>query len=947
MTKSAVVPKLAQGVKRNFDATMSFSDKFSKRVANHNIADLVFIEIFSGTAGLTAAVRRMGCKHSTGVDAHVTKQVKSPVIRIDLATVHGQELLWRILQQPRVFAIHLGPPCGTSSRAREIKRRFGPNPKPLRSTQFPDGLPNLPPRDQARVDTANILYGLSGKIMRFATQTGILCTLENPKRSHMWQTSYLQDAIRDVRDQLHQVHFHHCMFGSTRAKNTQLLVNHQCFDHLNRPCDQSHQHEAWGHTQHGWATALEVEYPTQLCREWAACLQAALLQNGATAPPCELLQDTSMNINLQAKAALGVQVRGKRLRPLMREFSYTMSINGPESVITKLPKVTTSDVILPPSCTTKPIALAIPAHAKQTKAPILQGESAGRENTWQVEYGIPWEPSEFVKRASGLSHPGHFLDGVHEVLADLFRRMASSSPHAMAQDRTASMRKWSMRFSELKSAGYNGLERAPLHCKKILQNKNMILFSEMVKESQSPDKNIADDITKGFDLMGPMPAGGIFLEKPLHATLLPQQVRDMAHMAREATWCAVKRTKDNDLCQEIYDATVEECNRGWLRGPVSFDKLPEKAVLTRRFGVKQSSTLSDGSKVMKFRPIDDFSESLINVTNSCSETIQPMGVDQICAALVRRMQTRPSDQLVCKTIDLRKAYKNLPISEDALQDAYIAVFSPSDGVPQAFQSLVLPFGARAAVMGFCRTSYAIWRIGVVIFGLHWTVYFDDYFLVAEIHQAKHVDMAQQLLFMILGWETSDEKEGGFNHISRILGVQINLADAHLGAAVISNVESRVRELVCAIDGILTKGSLTTAEMRVLRGRLVFAEAQIFGRLTGIHMKQLSRFENLVGDAPVDNELKRSLIFLRDRVLCGEPRKLLSAVGRVYHLYTDACYEDGSGGLGGVLFDENGQMLSFFSETLSPEWVKLINPTGKKGMIFELETLATALGVTQL
>ena len=363
--------------------------------------------------------------------------------------------------------------------------------------------------------------------------------------------------------------------------------------------------------------------------------------------------------------------------------------------------------------------------------------------------------------------------------------------------------------------------------------------------------------------------------------------------------------------------------------------------------MRQSSTHSDGSKVLKFRPIDDFSESLINVTNACSETIQPMGVDQICAGLVRRMQSRPGDSLVCKAIDLRKAYKNLPISEESLDDAYIAVFSPKDGVPQAFQSLVLPFGARASVMGFCRTSYATWRIAVVIFGLHWTVYFDDYFLVAEVRESRHVDMAQQLLFQILGWETSDEKEGGFGPVSRILGVQIDLADAHLGAAVISNVESRVRELVSTIDDVLSPGHLSAAEMRVLRGRLVFAEAQIFGRLTGAHMRQLSWYEGVVGDAHVDQELRRSLIFLRDHVLRGEPRKVLSDVVQVFHLYTDASFESGAGGLGGILFDGEGKMLSFFSEMLSPSGVNMLNPDGKKGMIFEPETLAVAIGVTQL
>ena len=115
---------------------------------------------------------------------HQTGEI--PVIRIDLASEHGQALLWRILEQSRVFAIHLGPPCGTSSRAREIKRRYGTNPKPLRSVEHPDGLPGLRPQDQARVNTANTLYQLCGAIMAFATTHGIICSLENPARTHMW-----------------------------------------------------------------------------------------------------------------------------------------------------------------------------------------------------------------------------------------------------------------------------------------------------------------------------------------------------------------------------------------------------------------------------------------------------------------------------------------------------------------------------------------------------------------------------------------------------------------------------------------------------------------------------------------------------------------------------------------------------------------------------------------
>jgi hypothetical protein len=73
---------------------------------------LYFVEVFSGTAGLTAEVRRLGCQRSTGIGAHVTKQAKAPVKRLDLSDEAGQTLLWRILKDPRVFAAHLGPHVG-------------------------------------------------------------------------------------------------------------------------------------------------------------------------------------------------------------------------------------------------------------------------------------------------------------------------------------------------------------------------------------------------------------------------------------------------------------------------------------------------------------------------------------------------------------------------------------------------------------------------------------------------------------------------------------------------------------------------------------------------------------------------------------------------------------------------------------------------------------------
>lgn len=476
-----------------------------------------------------------------------------------------------------------------------------------------------------------------------------------------------------------------------------------------------------------------------------------------------------------------------------------------------------------------------------------------------------------------------------------------------------------------------------------LAKKNLQLFHEIFVASGSPDVGLASNIARGFDLMGDIPlVGFVYPEKATHATLLPEQVRDMASVARAAIWEATKKVVEPEITEEVYKITMEERDRGWLRGPFSLDQLPQNAVLSRRFGVKQTSTMADGRRVSKVRPIDDFSESLVNSTNSCREAIQPMSVDAILAALAYRDHAWGREELRAKTIDLRKAYKNLAVSNEATEDAYLCVLCPTDRQPRAFQALVLPFGARAAVMGFCRTSYAIWRIGVSIFALHWAVFFGDYHLVASTPEIRHVDIAQQLLFKILGWETSSEKEGDFLAISKILGVQIDLNESMLGRFAVSNVAARVKELVANIDTILSRGTLAAAEMRVLRGQLVFAEAQIYGRLAGLHMQHLGRWEHAIGETAVDEDLKTSLEFVRDRVICGRPRVVDANPGRVFHLYTDACYENLCGGVGGVLFDESGTMLSYFSAQISQNQVMRLNPLRKDTIIFELEALAAWL-----
>ena len=128
-----------------------------------NLEEYLIIEIFAGSARVTAALRQLGMKSSFGVDKLRSKNAMSSVLLPDLTTPEGESLLMSWLQIPNVVGIFLAPPCGSASRARQIplKRKFGckgNGPRPLRTDEFPNGVPNLNPTELSRVSLANQLY---------------------------------------------------------------------------------------------------------------------------------------------------------------------------------------------------------------------------------------------------------------------------------------------------------------------------------------------------------------------------------------------------------------------------------------------------------------------------------------------------------------------------------------------------------------------------------------------------------------------------------------------------------------------------------------------------------------------------------------------------------------------------------------------------------------------
>ncbi len=124
----------------------------------------VFIEIFSGSSNLSKWMYEQGFDVIAIDWKHNKHTSKFSAIDADLSSYAGQSLFWQMVVDLEPAAIHAGVACGTSSRAREkaiplaLQRAGAPTPPPLRSAEFPLGLPNLKPHHQHRVDAANELY---------------------------------------------------------------------------------------------------------------------------------------------------------------------------------------------------------------------------------------------------------------------------------------------------------------------------------------------------------------------------------------------------------------------------------------------------------------------------------------------------------------------------------------------------------------------------------------------------------------------------------------------------------------------------------------------------------------------------------------------------------------------------------------------------------------------
>ena len=276
----------------------------------------------------------------------------------------------------------------------------------------------------------------------------------------------------------------------------------------------------------------------------------------------------------------------------------------------------------------------------------------------------------------------------------------------------------------------------------------------------------------------------------------------------------------------------------------------------------------------------------------------------------------PSFKASC--IDLKAAYKQLPLHEDNQKDSVVTLWNPTEKNVECFVMKVLPFGAAASVHHFLRVSNFLQAVGRYM-GLIWSAFFDDFVVLSHVMHESSTMATALSLFDLLSFQYSKDKLQPFSDKTEMLGVELDLTDVKNGNIRIRvrNKASRSIELCEVLHRILETKKVIVKELPSTIGKLQFAEGQLWGRAGRLALSELRRHEKS-GDkeAALDDRSVDASRLLFEKLKDGKPRTIqISPKAKPFLLFTDGALEyDANGkpiaGIGAVLMCPDGSNLVF-------------------------------------
>ena len=241
----------------------------------------------------------------------------------------------------------------------------------------------------------------------------------------------------------------------------------------------------------------------------------------------------------------------------------------------------------------------------------------------------------------------------------------------------------------------------------------------------------------------------------------------------------------------------------------------------RRFVIEQGA---------KLRPIDDGLEAQLNAAYSSTIRLDLQDADYVIA-LALHLGKHPGKKWLGKTLDLSKAYKQLPILPEH-RDLAVVYFKDRTGKPVFLIPSSLMFGSTAAVYAFNRVSRSLWFLVNKYLHIPCAVYFDDYPMFSPRESSESADQLVSEFLDMLGWRHDRTGPEGkpFSSSFDVLGLTLDLSVLESeGTIIVKNKDGRAETIISKIKKVQSKDSMALQDAQEIHGLLNFANGHFAGR----------------------------------------------------------------------------------------------------------------------
>lgn len=881
-----------------------------------------FVELFSGSGNLSRALADSGF-NVVAIDWHNRHQVSFAPIALDLASDSGQEVMWMMVKTLKPDAIHAGVPHGTVSRAREkqiphrLRAQGKPTPAPLRSAEWPLGLPNLSATDQKRVSQDNRLFYLVFELILYSVEHSILFTVENPRRSWFWAVLVAfakQHSLYacEIVNRLFTVTWDACMHGDVRKATKRIDCTQNALQALAAPCDAAHEHEPLTAFTSD-AGRFQWAYPVLLCRRWAQAL-IEHLKVGVLPPRPDLRLQTT---------ALGFR-QSRRNRQLIPEFLKIFDFD-------------LANKPLPPLC--------------KKLGPSLHGE----KSMGLFRVGMFHSMSQFVDKSLLLKHPLDTMNPVPDSIKLAIFNILTLGSHEVASRRASALKKALLLKQQLAEEEEKLHRSWPEHKQIVLRGKSILLFQKLLQITGYDDLEVVNFMLHGVELTGHHSKPVYADMKVVPATSTREQLETEALWRRKAL---MTQPCDVDTFEFLDEQTQAEVTAGFLQGPFSEEQISAQLgrcdwVLNPRFLLMQGQ-----GPQKKPRIIDDCKKSGLNNSFTSVERLQLQDFDfvvavtkllgscvkdgQVTMALatgeVLEAGLHPSmrgQRWLARTLDLAKAYKQMCIACSSRHLAVVGYPAPSTDGWKFYLSSSIPFGAVGSVFGFLRVARAIWFLAVVYLGIPCCHYFDDFPHFETESLASSSRLAFEGLLKLIGWRFAEgEKNLPFADHFNILGATIDLSSLPAGFFTVQNKPGRMQHIAELTRNL--KESEAAADLAVVRGHVTFASGFCLGRFLQPAAREIGLA--FASSSPMRGDLIQlacdKLLSLLER---SKP-KTISCFheGPPIVVFTDSAFEGGVATAGALVIDPLRGPPLVFDGVVPHEVVSKWMEAGSKQVISQAE-----------